>query len=104
MNLKNPQASASLKQAHSTGLAPWVYSLALLAFAQLSYAQSGVVVIQIHVTAPTCAVPAGQTSNPSALPVQLDPRCRIASVITQTPVPTDSAGATGKSVVQITYQ
>jgi len=125
MNLRNPQASAGLKQAHSTGLGPkkpvavkpvlrqsgsrhrlasWVCSLALLACAPLSHAQSGVVVIQIHVTLPTCAVPAGQTSNPSALPVQLDPRCRVASVIVQTPVPTDSAGATAKSVVQVTYQ
>ena len=107
MNLRNPQASAGLEQARSAGLAPWVCSLALLAFAPLSHAQSGVVVIQIRVTAPTCAVPAGQTSDPSALPVQLDPRCRLASVITQTPAPQTSAGATGtqgNTVVQISYQ
>jgi len=104
MNLRNPQASARLELAHGAGLAPWVCSLALLAFAPLSHAQSGTVVIQIRVSAPTCAVAAGQTSNPNALPVQLDPRCRVASVITQTQAPTNSTGAVGNSVVQISYQ
>jgi len=106
MNLRNPQASARLEQAHSTGLAPWVCSLALLAFAPLSDAQSGTVVIQIRVSAPTCAVAAGQTLVPGTPQIQLDPRCRVASVVaqTQTPVPTDSTSATGKTVVQISYQ
>lgn len=125
MKLQNPQAIAGSDQSRSAGLGPqnhaplntvfqqsrsrnrlvrWVYSLALLAITPVSYAQSGTVVIQIRVTAPTCAVSAGQTNNPSALPIQLDPRCPVAPLIEQVPAPTKTAAGTGNTVIQISYQ
>lgn len=97
---QNPQANPVRR------LGSLLCSLALVAFTPASHAQSGAVVIQIRVSVPTCAVAAGQMLVPGELPIQLDPRCRVASVITQTQAqaPTNSTGTTSKSVIQISYQ
>lgn len=75
------------------------------------HAQSGVVVLQIHVTLPTCAIAPGVAPTTGDAPALIGPRCVVPLVAqnsispqtTQVSQPLQYDGTSSKSVLQLTY-
>lgn len=87
-------------------------ALALGIAAQTCFAQAGVVVLQIQITAPTCVVTIDPALLQSRSQLQLDQRCRVvplsdpvaAARIAQVQLPATANPNTTQAVVQVLYQ
>ena len=107
-----PKATTLFERLHCT--CKISCAVAWLAAVQTLHAQSGVVVLQIQITAPTCAITWDQALAQSGINVQLNQSCGLvpaapqgtgqAQGIARVQLPPKTTPTLAQQVVQITYQ